>query len=231
MKLNKFFKKVVSSTINEDSKDTKVSSNDSIIKNVHGYIVSNKKLETQKVYTEYKDFLNFKIFPDKDKFMTSFNISLDIGNLCGYYEILDFYLYNWGRLKKCNHLYMASIEYSIGSSSKSLYFGNRIGISNVKIEKELDILQTLHDENKFKYLFDLNKVHDYKSYEEYMTREFFERMMVKNYINIIMNELRHKYDTKQKRCDKLDQVAYIAENLFEAGENLNSIDAISLLLT
>ena len=63
-----------------------------------------------------------------------------------------------------------------------------------------------------------------------MTNEFFNWLMSKSYINIIMDELKNKYECEEDRCKKLDQICDTILNLFNANENLNSLDTIAFLL-
>lgn len=109
------------------------------------------------------------------------------------------YLCHWKVLKDYK-LYFADV--SCSSICTDWFY--RFSISSVKIKKELDIIQTLHDNNTFKYLDDLDNIQKYDSYEEYMSNGFFCWIMSKGYVNIIMDDLKNRYEQEGERCKKLD---------------------------
>lgn len=245
---DKFFKrfKLFSNDNNQRNKIDKLSegvSNKSKSKDTSGYmecisgfVLSRRKLEIGKPYTKYHDFINFKSFlKSKDASIVKFAaIEFLKDDITSGYAILKKheYLCKWEILREYNHLYRATIS----CLTKDVYHGeyltdyDELSIPDIRIEEELDIVQTLHNNGKFKYLYDLDEIQDYDSYEDYMTNEFFNWLMSKSYINIIMDELKNKYECEEDRCKKLDQICDTILNLFNANENLNSLDTIAFLL-
>lgn len=248
MNLRKFFKRfeLFSSDKKVEGKATKQtgdvqnklkSKDDSeYVKHILGLVLSRHKLEIGKSYTDYNDFINFnRILKNKHDSITKPSaIEFLKDEVASGYAIFENhkYLCKWNILREYNYLYTASIA----CLTKDVYFGkylsyyDELSIPDIRIEKELDIIQTLHNNGKFKYLYDLDEIQDYDSYEDYMTNEFFNWLMSKSYINIIMDELKNKYECEEDRCKKLDQICDTILNLFNANENLNSLNTIAFLL-
>lgn len=198
-----------------------------------GYILSKRELEIDGCYTEYNDFINFTCLPkNKNEFHTTDSrYHYFMGHVTNLHKFIENYLCDWEVLKDYKHLYFADTSYMSSCKNPSDFFLlYKFSIQNVKIEEELDIVQTLHNNGKFKYLYDLDNIQDYDSYEDYMTNEFFNWLMSKSYINIIMDELKNKYECEEDRCKKLDQICDTILNLFNANENLNSLNTIAFLL-
>lgn len=227
---DKFFKRFELISSDNQSEDT--------LKNTEiwqepGYILSKRELEIEGCYTEYNDFINFTNLPkNKNKFQTTDSkYHYFMGDVTNLHKFIKNYLCDWEVLKDYKHLYFADTSYmSICKNPSDFFLLYKFSIQNVKIEEELDIVQTLHNNGKFKYLYDLDEIQDYDSYEDYMTNEFFNWLMSKSYINIIMDELKNKYECEEDRCKKLDQICDTILNLFNANENLNSLNTIAFLL-
>lgn len=197
-----------------------------------GYVLSNCELEIGKSYTDYHDFINFSHLPkNKNKFHTIdcpyHDFLSDVLNL---HKFIKNYLCDWEILKDCK-LYFVDVSCSSICTDWSCFLPvYRFSISSVKIKEELDIIQTLHDNNTFKYLYELDDIRDYDSYEEYISCGLFPWLMRKGYVNIIMDDLKNRYECEQDRCKKLDQICDTAINLSNENETLNSLDTIAFLL-
>lgn len=230
MIFNKFFKRFELVSFDKQPEDTLKNTK---IWQESGYILSKRELEIDGCYTEYNDFINFTCLPkNKNEFHTTDSrYHYFMGHVTNLHKFIENYLCDWEVLKDYKHLYFADTSYmSICKNPSDFFLLYKFSIQNVKIKKELDIIQTLHDNNTFKYLDDLDYIQNCDSYEEYISCGLFPFLMSKSYVNIIMDDLKNRYECEQDRCKKLDQICNTAINLSNANENLDSLDTIAFLL-